>query len=809
MKKEDSKKIQKEQLKKLKFQEKQLKKQKEKFNFKDKQKEFLENFNTFFYKNAKTKLVTSEDTLTYKKLYKNGTLFLGDKKYSKTLKFTDTNYDILDEEKKEFVFSKFSDILNYFDSSMNLQFSYYNQKNRDIDLIESLKIKNKDDNCNIYREEYNKILRKKLSLNDNFRKEKYLTITLKAENLKDSISKFSLIEKELIKNFSKIDSEIHFLNGDERAKLIFELLNYNKDFDLESYEKSKDSKKYIAPDSFNFSDEKFFKIEKNIGTSFLLEIIGTEISDETLQDFLELNEELYINFHITPLEQEKGIKLVKRTLTNLNKMKIEEQKKAIRAGYDMDIISENLKEAIENTTELLDDVRGKNENLFYVSIIFTSINEKFNNLKNLIERLKNLSKKHSCFLKQLDLIQEQALISSLPFGLNQLENKRLLTTSATSIFMPFKSKEIIYPSGIYYGVNPLTKNLLICDRLKLKTPNGLILGSSGSGKSFAAKKEISLSFLLSNDEILILDPEDEYTNLVKALGGEAIEISSNSKNYINPLDINLNYGDDSDAIGFKIDFMLSFFELIIERPLDSRENTIVDRALKTIYEPYLKNPISEKIPILEDLYNVLLSYGDSKSRDLAESLEFYVKGSLNIFNHHTNVDITNRICSYNIKQLGKKLKKLGMQIIQDQVWNRVTINRNRNILTRYYADEFHLFLQDNLTASFFTETYKRFRKWGGVPTGITQNIKNVLAYEGVEDIFENSEFILMLKQAPKDRAILCDLLQLSEKQESYITESDIGYGLIKFGKHIIPFEDDFPKNTKLYKLLQSSFKNKN
>lgn len=807
MKKEDSKKIQNQQMKKLKFQEKQLKKEKIKFNFKDKQKEFLENFNSFFYKNAKTKIVTSEETLTYKKLYKNGILFLGKKKYSKTLKFTDTNYNILDDEKKESVFYKFSKILDYFDSTINLQFSYYNQKNRDSELIESLKIENKNNDFNIYIEEYNEILKEKLSLNDNFRKEKYLTITLQAENLKDSISKFSLIEKELIKNFSKMGSEIKFLNGVERAKLIFELLNYNKEFDFENYRKIEDSKKYIAPDSFNFSDKNFFKIDKITGTSFLLEIIGTELSDEILQDFLELNEELYINFHITPIDQEKGIKLVKRTLTDLNKMKIEEQKKAIRAGYDMDIISENLKEAIASVTELLNDVRGKNENLFYVTIIFTSINEKFNNLKNVIGRLKKLSKKHTCSLKQLELIQEQALISSLPFGLNQLENRRLLTTSATSIFMPFKSKEIIYPSGIYYGVNPLTNNVLIADRLKLKTPNGLILGSSGSGKSFAAKKEISLSFFLSNDEILILDPEDEYTKLVKALGGEAIEISASSKNFINPLDINLNYGgDDLDAISFKTDFMLSFFELIIKRPLDSIENTIVDRALKTIYQPYLKNPITENIPILEDLYNVLLSYRDSKSRALAESLEFYVKGSLNIFNHHTNVDITNRICSYNIKQLGNKLKKLGMQIIQDQVWNRVTINRNRNILTRYYADEFHLFLQDSLTASFFTETYKRFRKWGGVPTGITQNIKNVLAYEGVEDIFENSEFILMLKQAPKDRAILCDLLQLSEKQEEYITDSEIGTGLMKFGKYTVPFKDRFPKNTKLYELLQSSFR---
>lgn len=327
MKKEDSKKIQNQQIKKLKFQEKQLKKEKIKFNFKDKQKEFLENFNSFFYKNAKTKIVTSEETLTYKKLYKNGILFLGKKKYSKTLKFTDTNYNILDDEKKESVFYKFSKILDYFDSTINLQFSYYNQKNRDSELIESLKIENKNDDFNIYIEEYNEILKEKLSLNDNFRKEKYLTITLQAENLKDSISKFSLIEKELIKNFSKMGSEIKFLNGVERAKLIFELLNYNKEFDFENYRKIEDSKKYIAPDSFNFSDKNFFKIDKITGTSFLLEIIGTELSDEILQDFLELNEELYINFHITPIDQEKGIKLVKRTLTDLNKMKIEEQKK--------------------------------------------------------------------------------------------------------------------------------------------------------------------------------------------------------------------------------------------------------------------------------------------------------------------------------------------------------------------------------------------------------------------------------------------------------------------------------------------------
>ena len=443
--------------------------------------------------------------------------------------------------------------------------------------------------------------------------------------------------------------------------------------------------------------------------------------------------------------------------------------------------------------------------MFLVSFLVLNTADTPRQLGNNIFQAGSIAQKYNCQLTRLDFQQEEGLMSCLPLGLNQIEIQRGLTTSSTAIFVPFTTQELFQngKEALYYGINALSNNLIMVDRKLLKNPNGLILGTPGSGKSFSAKREIANCFLLTNDDVIICDPEAEYAPLVDRLHGQVIKISPTSTNYINPMDLNLDYSDDESPLSLKSDFILSLCELIVggKDGLQPVQKTIIDRCVRLVYQTYLNDPRPENMPILEDLYNLLRSQEEKEAQYIATALEIYVTGSLNVFNHQSNVDINNRIVCYDIKELGKQLKKIGMLVVQDQVWNRVTINRAAHKSTRYYIDEMHLLLKEEQTAAYTVEIWKRFRKWGGIPTGITQNVKDLLSSREVENIFENSDFVYMLNQAGGDRQILAKQLGISTHQLSYVTHSGEGEGLLFYGSTILPFVDRFPKNTELYRIM--------
>ena len=442
--------------------------------------------------------------------------------------------------------------------------------------------------------------------------------------------------------------------------------------------------------------------------------------------------------------------------------------------------------------------------MFLVTFLIVNTADSQRQLDNNIFQASSIAQKHNCQLARLDFQQEEGLMSSLPLGYNQIEIQRTLTTSSVAIFIPFTTQELFQTGkdALYYGLNALSNNLIMVDRKQLKNPNGLILGTPGSGKSFSAKREILNAFLVSDDDILIADPEAEYFPLVQRLDGQVIKISPTSKQHVNPMDLNLNYSDDDNPLSLKVDFLLSFCDIVVSSKdgLQPVEKTVIDRCVRLVYRKYLDDPRPENTPILEDLYNELRTQEEKEAHFIATALEIYVTGSLNVFNHRTNVDINNRIVCYDIKDLGKQLKQLGMLVIQDQVWNRVTVNRAAGKTTRYYVDEFHLLLKGEL-AAWSVEIWKRFRKWGGVPTGITQNSKDLLASREIENILENSDFIFMLNQAAGDRQILAKQLNISPHQLSYVTHSGEGEGLLFYGNVILPFVDRFPKDTELYRIM--------
>lgn len=758
------------------------------------------------FSSKKKRKKTVQDSLPYLRMLRDGICQIDVNKFNKTIRFYDINYQLSTEEDKEAIFNQFSDFLNYFDPNVDIQFSYINHIGKNEEVEKNIFIPQRKDAFNEIRQEYTQMLRQQSQKgNRGLSKNMYLTFTLEASDLREGKLRLERMEIDLLNNFKKLGVKAYVLNGYERLKLMHDLLNSEEKF-VFSFDDLKHSglstKDYIAPPSFNFSKVNEFNIGPYTGEVNFLQILAPELSDRMLAEFLSVEENMVVSFHINSIDQTEAIKMIKRKITDLDKMKIEENKKAIRAVYDMDILPSDLVTYGNDAKKLLVELQNHNERMFVVSILFLNMEKSRKKLKNILFQLNSIAGRHNCILKNLNYRQEQGLMSSLPLGHNLIEINRGLTTSSTAVFIPFTTEELcLGGESLYYGLNALSRNIIMADRKLLKNPNGLILGTPGSGKSFSAKREITNAFLITGDDIIICDPESEYGNLTKALGGEVIKISPTSKDYINPLDINADYADEDNPLSLKSDFILSLFELVVGKEgLSAEETSVIDRCLPILYEKYFEDPIPENMPILEDLYNLLKEQKEKVGAKLAVEMEIYVKGSLNVFNHRTNVDTSNRILCYDIKELGKQLRKIGMLIVQDQVWNRVTINRNKKE-TRYYCDEFHLLLREEQTASYSVEIWKRFRKWGGMPTGLTQNVKDLLASAEIENIFDNTDFILMLNQAGGDREILAEKLNISLHQLSYVTNSNEGEGLLFYGNTIVPFVDRFPKDTKLYRLM--------
>ncbi|MDI9243276.1 VirB4-like conjugal transfer ATPase, CD1110 family [Fusibacillus kribbianus] len=753
---------------------------------------------------------TVQESITYEEMFRDGICRVKDHFYTKCIRFGDINYQLAQNEDKTAVFEYWCDFYNYFDSSISLQITCMSQYANVKEMEGSINIPSQADEFNAIREEYDGVLKTQLAKGNNgLLRKKYVTFGIEAESVKAAKPKLERIEADIINNLKAMGVAAESLSGYERLKVMSGMLNpdvqepfiFNYDLIARTGLGTKD---FIAPTSFDFRDSRIFKMGRTFGAVSYLQILAPELSDKMLADFLDMDNSIVVNLHVQSIDQAKAIRQIKLKITDLDKMKIEEQKKAVRSGYDMDVLPSDLVTYGGEAKKLLEDLQSRNERMFLVTVLIMNTAKTKQKLENIVFQTAAIAQKYNCSLKRLDYQQEQGLMSSLPIGFNQIDIQRGLTTSATAIFVPFTTEELFQNGeALYYGINAISNNMIMADRKRLKNPNGLILGTPGSGKSFSAKREMTNAFLITGDDIIICDPEGEYSPLVQLLKGQVIRISPNSDQYINPMDININYSEDESPISLKADFILSLCELIVgsKTGLEPVEKTIIDRCVRMIYRDYLEKPDPGNMPIMEDLYECILAQEEPEAKRIATALEIYVKGSLNVFNHRTNVDINNRLICFDIKELGKQLKKIGMLVVQDQVWNRVTINRAEHKSTRYYIDEFHLLLKDEQTAAYSVEIWKRFRKWGGIPTGITQNVKDLLASREIENIFENSDFIYMLNQAGGDRQILAKQLNISPHQLSFVTNSNEGEGLLFYGNTIIPFKDKFPKDTQLYRIM--------
>ena len=761
---------------------------------------------------------TAQDSIPYQRMWPDGICRVSDTLYSKTVRFEDINYQLAQNDDKTAIFDGWCDFLNYFDASIRFQFSFHNLYGGHDALEQSIIVPPRGDDFDEIRREYTEMLQTQLAKGNNgLKKTRYITFGIEAESYRVAKQRLERIERDILHNFKQLGVAASSLSGKERLQLMHGIFRMGSQeeafrFDWKLLAASGlSTKDFIAPSSFEFREGRIFRMGKRFGAISFLSILAPELNDRMLADFLDMQSSLIVSMHIQSVDQNEAIKTIKRKITDLDKMKIEEQKKAVRAGYDMDIIPSDLATYGGEAKSLLKELQSRNERMFLVTFLIVNTGESRQQLENDAFQAAGIAQKYNCALVRLDFQQEQGLMSALPLAQNLVPIQRSLTTSSTAIFVPFMSQELCQrgPEALYYGINPLSNNLIMVDRKLLKNPNGLILGTPGSGKSFAAKREMFIVFILTGDDMIVCDPEGEYAPLVRELHGQVIRIAPTSGERVNPMDIHSNYCDGDNPIPLKINFLMSLFEIIVSPgTLTFGQKSVIEKAARTVYTRYFSDRRADNMPTLTDLHDALIeirdanpTYRDEDADNMAKAIDPYVHGAFNLFNHRTNVDVQNRLVCFDTKEAGSQLKTLAMHVIQDHVWGRVSANRAQKRATRYYIDEFHLLLKDEITAAYSAEIWKRFRKWGGIPTAITQNVKDLLNSKQAENIFENSDFILLLNQAPGDRAILAKLLNISPHQLSYVTHSGEGEGLIVYGDTILPFLDHFNKESRLYQVM--------
>ena len=867
--------------------------------------------------------------------------------FTKTIAYEDINYSVASPDDQAAIFDGYCAFLNYFDSALPFQLSFFNHRSRPENRY-TVNVPPQDDEFNSIRDEYVDMLERQIAKSNNgIVRSKFITFGVHAENLTKARPRLERIEADIINNFKKLGVQSHPLSGRDRLELLHSQLHPGgREKFAFSWEQIPNTgmgtKDFIAPTSFDFRQTRYFRVGKTWGASSYLQIMASELSDKLLLELLELDAEMSVTLHVQTVDQTKAIKAVKTKVSDIDKMKIEAQKQAVRSGYDIDILPPDLITYSKDAAALLADLQSRNERMFLLTFLITNTAPSKGQLDNDIFTVAGVAQKHNCALKRLDFQQEQGFTSSLALGYNGIEIQRGMTTSSTAIFVPFVTQELrMGGPSIYYGLNALSHNIIMADRKKLKNPNGLFLGVPGclvgetrvqlasggtaslvelvesgitetmvraydeitgeiidaegidirmskltdsvhnlhindgsvisctdthlfldnsgqyipaeeitdgqklyggytvtrvsvtkypqpipvyditvpryqnfvldngvvvhnSGKSFAAKREMVNVFLVTGDRIIIVDPMGEYSPLVRRKGGQVIEIAPNSPHHINPLDIVAAFGaDDENPMALKSDFILSLCELIVagKEGLQPVERTVIDRCVRLLYRDFLNDPTTVEMPILQDLYELLRTQPEPEAQRVATALEIYVSGSLNVFNNRTNVDLTNRVVCLDLKQLGAGLRTIAMLIMQDLVWSQVSQNFAEGLATWCYFDEFHMLLRDELTASYCVTIWKMLRKKGCVPSALTQNVKDLLASREVENILENSDFLVLLSQAQGDRQILAKQLGISEHQLSYVTHSNSGEGLLFYGNTTIPFVDRFPADTEIYRLL--------
>ena len=743
-----------------------------------------------------------QEVIPIKKIYSDGIFLVGKNKYSIMYRFTDINYAVASKEDKETMFLDYSELLNSFDSGATTKITIALRRINKQDFKKDILLKFKEDGLDIYRQEYNQMLLDKSVNANGMVREIYLTISIFKKSYEDAKIYFRRISNDIISHLSKLGSKCCQSNLNDRLKILHDFYRIgeesNFNFDLKNeMKRGHNFKDYICPDSFSFKSD-YFEMGNKVGRVLFLKDYASYIKDSMVSELTDMNQNMMMSIDVIPIPTDEAVKEVENRLLGVETNITNWQRKQNANNNFSAVVPYDLEQQRKESKEFLDDLTTRDQRMMFANLTMVITADTKEQLDADTETVLLTARKHLCQIVPLKYQQMDGLNTVLPIGVRNIETLRTLTTESLVVLNPFRVQEIMDEGGIYYGENAISNNLIMVNKENLLNQSAFLLGVPGSGKSFSAKELITFLSLSTNDDILICDPEGEYSALVNAMGGEVIEISASSKDHINAMDMTEGYGDGVNPVSDKSEFILSLFEQLDKNGLGPREKSIIDRCTALVYEDYHD---SGKMPTLIDLREKLLQQPEKEARNLALSLELFTNGSLNVFSHETNVNTSSRIISYDIYKLGKQLKTMGLLVITDAMINRVSDNFKKGKRTHIFIDEIHVMFANEYSATFFNSAWRQFRKRNAYPTAITQNVEYLLSSVDASTMLSNSEFIVMLNQASSDRKELAKLLNISDEQMSYITNSDAGCGLIKYGSSLVPFINKFPKETKLYKLM--------
>lgn len=753
-----------------------------------------------------------QDAIPIDAMWEDGIFLVGKNKYSKCFKFTDINYSVASREDKEEMFLEYSELLNSFDTGATSKITIINRRLNKLDFQKTMFIKLEDDELDKYRKEYNKMLLDKATASNGIVQEKCITITIEKKNIEDARLYFLRIGTELINKFKELGSVCVELEAVERLQLFHDFYRvgeetaFNFDF-ISNMRKGHSFKDYICPDTFEIKDD-YIKIGNRYARVLFLKEYANYIKDSMVAELTDINKNSMMSIDVIPIAMDEAVREAENRRLGVETNITNWQRRQNANNNFSAIIPYDLEMQREQSKEFLDDLITRDQRMFMSVLTMVHTAETKEELDNDTEEILTIARKNLCQFGVLKFQQLDGLNTSMPFGVRKIDTLRTLTTESLAVFMPFRVQEIRETNGIYYGQNVISKNMIIADRKKLLNGNSLVFGVSGSGKSFITKEEIVFTMLKDkNADVIVIDPENEYTPLVKALGGEVIKVSATSGNHINAMDMNKNYADGANPVILKSEFILSLCEQLIGSDnLGAKQKSIIDRCTASTYRYYLQGNYQGTPPTLQDFYQELLKQEETEAKEIALAIELFVNGSLNTFAKQTNVDTENRLICYNILDLGKQLLPLGMLVVLDSILNRITQNRAKGRKTYIFIDEIYLLLRNEYSANFLYTLWKRVRKYGAYLIGITQNVEDMLQNNTARAMMANSELIIMLNQASTDRAELAKLLNISDLQLSYITNVGAGEGLLKIGSSLIPFSNKFPKDTELYKLMTTKLR---
>lgn len=733
-------------------------------------------------------------------------IFLVGNKFSKSFRFEDINYAVASREDKEVMFLTYSELLNSLDSGATTKITINNRRLNRTDLADSILIPLRDDGLDPYRDEYNRMLLDKATGANETCQEKYITVSVVKKNLEEARQYFARVGAELSGHFTRLGSKCTDLNATDRLRRLHDFYRIGEEgdfrFDLsETMRKGHDFKDYICPDTLEFERD-HFRMGRHYGRVIFLREYASYIKDSMVAELCDLNRNLMLSLDVIPIPTDEAVREVENRLLGVETNITNWQRRQNKNNNYSAIIPYDMEQQRKESKEFLDDLTTRDQRMMFGLLTMVHIAESKEQLDQDTEALLTTARKHLCQLAPLTFQQMDGLNTVLPFGLRKVQALRTLTTESMAVFIPFRAQEVMHPGGVYQGQNVISKNMIFASRKQLLNGNSFILGVPGSGKSFTAKREIVNQVLASDDDVILIDPEREYSALVKALGGETIHISATSSNHINAMDLNRQYGDGANPIILKSEFVLSLCEQLLGGyPLGAKEKSLIDRCTASVYRGFLQRNYKGEPPTLKDFHAELLKQAEPEAQDIALAIELFTSGSLNTFAQPTNVNVHNRLISYDILDLGKQLLPIGMLVVLDSILNRITQNRVKGKNTYIFIDEIYLLFQHEYSANFLYALWKRVRKYGAFCTGITQNVDDLLQSHTARTMLANSEFIVMLNQSSTDRKELAELLNISDLQLSYITNVDAGNGLMKIGSSLVPFTDQFPRHTKLYQLM--------